>query len=60
MSQEADLRCRLQERRVGLAGTLAQRRLTKRSLELRKGEVQGEKHGETSVVSVNFCNLVAC
>jgi hypothetical protein len=38
--QEAHLRCRLQEPSGGFAGTLARRRLTKRSLERRKAEVQ--------------------
>ena len=40
MSQEARLGCRLQEPNGGFAGTLAQRSLTKRSLELRQREVR--------------------
>ena len=39
MPQEAHLRRRLQEPRGGLASAFAQRRLTKRSRELRKAEV---------------------
>ena len=42
MPQEARLRCRLQEPRSGLAGAFEQRRLTKRSLELRQREVRSE------------------
>jgi hypothetical protein len=37
--QEARLRCRLQKPLDGLAGALTKSRLTKRSRELRKGEV---------------------
>ena len=40
MPQEAHLRRRLQEPRGGLAGTFAQRRLTKRSREGRQGELR--------------------
>jgi hypothetical protein len=47
--QEAHLRCRLQEPRGGLAGTLAQRRLTKRSREYPKGEVRRNPTPRTSV-----------
>jgi hypothetical protein len=39
LPQEAHLRCRLQEPAGGFASAFAQRRLTKRSLELRKAEV---------------------
>ena len=40
MPQEAHLRRRLQEPHGGFAGAFAQRRLTKRSLELREREVR--------------------
>jgi hypothetical protein len=48
MPQEAHLRCRLQEPRDRFAGTIAQRRLTKRSRELRKAEVRPSRVLRTS------------
>jgi hypothetical protein len=69
MSQEAHLRCRLQEPSDRFAGTIAQRRLTKRSRETRLGEVpvgvkvrigpvqkaQGRRRcGRTRVVIIGF------
>ena len=47
--QEAHLRCRLQEPSGGFAGILAQRRLTKRSRELRQCEVRRIPFPRTSV-----------
>jgi hypothetical protein len=46
--QEARLRRRLQEPRDGFEGGLTQRRLTKRSLELRSSEVPRMHHAPTS------------
>ena len=46
MPQKAHLRCRLQEPRRRFADALAQRRLTKRRREVRRGEVFGQFQGE--------------